>query len=324
MLKEEKIDLTISEEEPQPLKKLSGSVIDQPINTNSKLPTHWSELNDNEFLPAYPVINTIPSGFYDVVWNSGVQQFTLKNSKLNIDELFELPSKEIEEILTDIDNFWLNNERYKTYGFTHKRGILMYGEPGCGKSGLINLITKRLIKNNGLVININDENSMDGYLQIIPKLRNIEPNRPIIVIIEDIDGIAGTNSRDVSRVLNLLDGNKQISNVVYIATTNYPERLEERITNRPSRFDRRFKIDPPNREVRESYIKNKLTKEDLEKINIQEWLDETEGLSLSHLKELIISVIVTGREFNNVIGELNNLKIKPSVKYTSEVGFGKK
>jgi len=55
-------------------------------------------------------------------------------------------------------------------------------------------------------------------------------------------------------VLNLLDGVKQVDNIIYIATTNYPELLEERILNRPSRFDRRFHIGTPSAEVRKFYF----------------------------------------------------------------------
>jgi DNA topoisomerase IB len=60
---------------------------------------------------------------------------------------------------------------------------------------------------------------------------------------------------------------KQIEDVVYIATTNYPEKLQDRITNRPSRFDRRYKVELPNEEIRDAYIRHKLTDEDIEKID---------------------------------------------------------
>jgi SpoVK/Ycf46/Vps4 family AAA+-type ATPase len=97
----------------------------------------------------------------------------------------------------------------------------------------------------------------------------------LVVILEDIDSIAGESRSQTSRLLNILDGVKQIENVVYIATTNYPEKLEERITNRPSRFDRRYRVELPNEEIREAYIKHKLNDEDLAQINIKEWLTRT-------------------------------------------------
>ena len=47
---------------------------------------------------------------------------------------------------------------HREYNFVHKRGILMYGEPGCGKSGIIQLISKQLIENDGIILNIKDKN----------------------------------------------------------------------------------------------------------------------------------------------------------------------
>ena len=57
--------------------------------------------------------------------------------------------------------------------------------------------------------------------------------------------------------------------------------------------------------------------------DIEEWVKRTEGMSLSHLKEVLVSVIVMGRTFEETISNLEGLKIKPTVKTTSKVGFGK-
>jgi SpoVK/Ycf46/Vps4 family AAA+-type ATPase len=141
--------------------------------------------------------------------------------------------------------------------------------------------------------------------------------------LEDIDSIAGENNHSTSKLLNILDGVKQIEDVVYIATTNYPEKLQERITNRPSRFDRRYKVELPNDEIRRAYILHKLTENDLKNIDIDMWVDRTEGMSLSHLKEVIISTIVMGRDYEEVMDNLEGLKKAPSIKGSGKVGFGR-
>ena len=112
----------------------------------------------------------------------------------------------------------------------------MYGEPGCGKSGIIQLISQQLIEKDGIVINVKDEEDVDRFTSFIATFRKVEPTRPLVVLLEDIDSLAGENRYQTARLLNILDGVKQIEGVVYIATTNYPEKLQERITNRPSRF----------------------------------------------------------------------------------------
>ena len=265
----------------------------------------------------------LPSGFYEIGHEGQIGTF-MELKKVNTDELYQLPSPELTDIIEDIEKFWNRADRYKEYGFLHKRGILLYGEPGAGKSGIIQLCTKHLIeKMNGIVINLTNGDQIELYSKFISSLRTVEPNRPLIVILEDIDGIAGEGTWSTSMLLNLLDGVKQIDNVVYIATTNYPEKLQDRITNRPSRFDRRYKVELPNDEIREAYIRHKLTEEDIKGIDVQEWVKRTEGMSLSHLKEVVISTIVMGREFEEVMDNLEGLKKAPSIKGSGKVGFGK-
>ena len=292
---------------------------DRPVSNS---PTCWGSLQDEEFSPAFKSVPKVPAGIYEIVWNRQLSQHTLKKQPFKTDELYQLPSYEITDILKDIQNFWDRKDKYKEYNFVHKRGILMYGEPGCGKSGIIQLISQQLIDNDGIIINVKDHEDVEYFTDFIATFRKIEPNRPLIVLLEDIDSIAGDSSHQTSRLLNILDGVKQIEDVVYIATTNYPEKLQDRITNRPSRFDRRYKVELPNNEIREAYIRHKLNEDDIEGINIQEWVKRTEGMSLSHLKEVVISTIVMGREFEEVMDNLEGLKKAPSIKGSGRVGFG--
>jgi Cdc6-like AAA superfamily ATPase len=287
--------------------------------------TRWSVLQNDQFAPSFVSIPQIPSGLYEMKWSSPLQSWVVAKQELNIDELYELPSPEIESILNDIKIFWKKRETYKEYNFVHKRGILLYGDPGCGKSGIIQLCVKDLIENeNGIVVNIKEDEDFKAFVDFVPTIRSIEPDRALIVILEDIDSLAGEDRYSTTKLLNILDGVKQIENVVYIATTNYPEKLQERITNRPSRFDRRYEVQMPSDQIRESYIKNKLTKSDLKKIDLKKWVELTDGMSLSHLKELVISVVVMGKDFDESISTLNSMGEKPKVtsKKKSKLGFG--
>jgi len=290
---------------------------------NEVKPNIWGFLGNEEYMPSNNTVEKIPAGMYELQWNRQYSQITLKKQPFKTDELYHLPSFEIQDIIDDIKSFWDRKEKYKEYKFIHKRGILMYGEPGCGKSGIIQLIVNDLIIRDGIVINIKDNEEVERFLDFIPTFRNIEPNRPIIVILEDLDSIAGENSYSTSKLLNILDGVKQIEGVVYIATTNYPERLQERITNRPSRFDRRYKVEQPNDEIRRAYIINKLNDEDKKGVDVEMWVEKTKGMSLSHLKEVIISVIVMGKSFDETIETLQGMKKTPSIKGGGNVGFSR-
>lgn len=282
----------------------------------------WSIHGSNKYVPTMPTIDKIPAGFYEIKQSSQIGRY-LEKKNVNTDELYSLPNPELLDIINDIEKFWNRKEIYLNYGFLHKRGILMYGDPGNGKSGIIQLCSQYLIREKqGIIINISSADDISEYNEIIGPLRLIEKDRPLIVILEDIDAIVGEGSWAASLLLNLLDGVKQIDNVVYIATTNYPEKLEERISNRPSRFDRRYEIGMPESDVREAYFRNKLKSKDIKGIDIKDWIKRTEGMSLAHLKELIISVFALGNTFDDSLNRLNGMKIKPRIKNNGKsLGF---
>ena len=62
-----------------------------------------------------------------------------------------------------------------------------------------------------------------------------------------------------SELLQWLDGNHQVNKSINLASTNYPEKLDRRITSRPRRFDRILRIDNPNARLRAAYFARKLT-----------------------------------------------------------------
>lgn len=280
--------------------------------------SRWAVLPNHTYAPSYPVIQALPAGLYEISWNNSMASHVMTRKSISTDELLFLPGEEMTQILDDITKFWERRQTYLEYKFSHKRGILLYGQPGCGKSGIIQLCINHLITTqNGIVINVTDSNSLEFYIDFVENIRQIEPDRPIIVLLEDLDALAGESHHNTSMLLNVLDGIKQIDNVVYIATTNYPEKLEERITNRPSRFDVRFEIPLPDESIRKCFIEAKVKEKD---IDVDLWVKSTEGLSLAHVKELIISIMVLGNTFEDSISRIKGLKIKPK-RSSPKIGF---
>jgi len=177
----------------------------------------------------------------------------------------------------------------------------------------------------GIVFSLNGESAVSMFTGFAQIFRQIEPKRPLVVIIEDIDNIVTAGQGLLSSLLNVLDGVNQIENVCYLATTNYPERLQDRISNRPSRFDRVYEIPHPDAKVREFYIRHKLHESDIKTINMKQWVDETEGLSLSHIKELVVSTMILGKKFEDVMlhfGEMKRPKSSRSGSSSKGLGFG--
>jgi AAA family ATPase len=204
-------------------------------------------------------------------------------------------------VLKEIEEFWNNQDSYKTLGITHKRGILLYGPPGCGKSGILNAIINVAIQSNGIVIELTD--LVDHYADAIPWLRQIEADRLVVTIIEDIDDLANQYEEDL---LEIMDGHTSLGcGMLYIATTNDLEKVPDRIRNRPSRIDTLIEVPPPDFALRLEYLSKLLGKiVNLPETQLEEYATKTDGMSLADLKELVISLTVYKKDFDTTIARL--------------------
>jgi len=287
------------------------------INNNiSSTEVQWGIIEGNLFYPTTKTTKTLPSGNYELVYNRQINLYCLKYKKIITEKIFNLPNFIMEQILKDVESFWGNEKSYKKYEIIYKRGILLYGPPGCGKTCIIEYLSNQLIKKlNGIVIYINEPDSISNGISMIESIKKIEPNRKLICVFEDIDIFTTEKSWEKS-LISFLDGNTRTNNIISIATTNYPEKLKERISNRPSRFDRRYEIGIPSPTIRKYFIEQIIKKEDLNKIKINSWIKDTEGFTIDHLKELIISVFVLGHKYNNALEDIKNIKESGTIRPT--------
>lgn len=276
------------------------------------------------FSPCNETRHKVPAGVYRLGYSQSLGIYMAKNNTILSDKLLRLPIKECNEIIDDVRDFWKEDTKakFKEYNTVYKRGIIVYGPPGNGKSYMMQIIIDDLVKQNGVIITLDTVNCVEYFVSFAQKFRKIEPTRPLVVILEDIDNVIDAGTSVLSALMNILDGVNQIDNVVYLATTNYPEKLQERISNRPSRFDRVYLVDSPNREVREYFIRHKLHQADVDSLDMNKWLEATDGLSLSHIKELIVSVVILGKQFDDVIEHFESMKRPKNGRGTiNNVGF---
>lgn len=260
----------------------------------------WAQAGEN-FYPCKKALKELSPGQY-VIRYSQTEGLYFTKTKVNVDDLLELPDSATERVLADIQTFWGREPFFRKFGFLWKRGIFLWGPPGGGKTSCVQLLAQEIIRRGGISVYASSPATDAAGLAL---LREIEPERPIIVIMEDIDAIVQEYGE--ADLLALLDGELQIDNVVFIATTNYPERLDKRITNRPSRFDEIIKIGMPTAEARGMYLSSKHEELREDPDRLREWVEATDGFSVAHLKETISSVECLGRDFEETIKRLRTM-----------------
>lgn len=263
----------------------------------------WAVYGGRNYSACEKAVESLPPGQYTIDVNDNIGIFFRKED-INLDELMILPDSRSSEVIEEIQRFWTLEDKFREFGFLWKRGVMLWGPPGSGKTSTLQLISKNIVEAGGVSIYItNPELASRGLKQ----LRPVEPARPVVIMVEDIDAIVEEYGE--ADLLALMDGELQIDNVVFVATTNYPERLDKRFINRPSRFDIVKKIGMPSADARCVYLtaKNKRLAEEDNAAELAVWIDETKNFSIAHIKELIISVEVFGQSLDKASARLRKM-----------------
>jgi len=259
----------------------------------------WAQSGD-AFFPVSEVVSELPPGAYRC--RASQQGPFLEKMPIEIDSLLELPDSAVETLLAEFKKFWTLRNNFSDRGFTFKRGMLMWGPPGSGKTSAIWQMTQALVRlHRGIVVFVEDPNLASICVGL---LRRIEPERPMITIMEDLDALVQRHGDH--GFLALLDGETQISNVVHVATTNYPEYLDRRFVDRPSRFDTIMRVGMPSAQARRVYFKAK--EPSLDNATLDRWVKQTEDYSIAHLREVIIAIKCFDQDENAVFERLDSMR----------------
>lgn len=275
--------------------------------------SQWRILPNNCFAPVGRTTPNITPGSYFAYFDDNYGP-TLKKINIVMDDIVKLSDSTSDYVLRTIQTFWSKKKKFEDMGQVFKRGVLLYGPPGSGKTVTIGMLSKDVINQGGIVVFVSSPHTASQCLAIV---REVQPDIPVVCVYEDVDEIIQQYGEH--DVLALLDGEKQISNVVNVLTTNYPSKLAARIINRPSRVDEVIKIDYPNAKIRREY----LSYLGVGKLNITTWVQKTKNLTLAHLRELVVAVHCLGRSFEETVDRLQKMskKIKDEEELNGGVGF---
>lgn len=216
-----------------------------------------------------------------------------------------------QEVTDKVECFFRNLYVYAEEGIeVAKRGILLYGQAGGGKTTIINKVANEYVKDGKTAVVVWTTDKFEAYqVKDFIKAFTYEGVEKIILIVEDIGGteIAAPGAmRSDASLLSLLDNQEKTFRIptLILATTNYPENFMGNLVNRPQRFDDKIKVSPPNGEARAALLKffgrTRATEAAIEMIKNK----KCEGFTPAHIKEAIIRHRIYEKPLETVIKEM--------------------
>merc|ERR1712187_673403 len=165
---------------------------------------------------------------------------------------------QIQEIKEAVEMPLTHPELYEDIGIRPPKGVILYGEPGTGKTLLAKAVANQT---SATFLRVTGSELIQKYLGDGPKLvrelfRVAEEMSPTIVFIDEIDAVgtkrydsSSGGTREIQRtmleLLNQMDGFDALSEVKVIMATNRIESLDPALL-RPGRIDRKIEFPLPD------------------------------------------------------------------------------
>jgi ATPase family associated with various cellular activities (AAA) len=220
-----------------------------------------------------------------------------------------LPDATFADLRRQVVGVALNRDRLRASGQHLKRGLLLHGPPGVGKTHTVRYLIGEL--GDTTVIQLSGD-TLPAIKQACSIARSLEP---AMIVVEDVDLIAehrdlyGGESPLLFTLLNEMDGLAEDADVVFLLTTNRADLLEPALAARPGRVDQAVHIDLPDRDSRLRLVQLYCRGLDLDTSRLDDVLDRTDGVTASFLKELLRRSAVVAGERDGRPGSTEALRV---------------
>lgn len=168
-----------------------------------------------------------------------------------------------------------------------KRGVLLHGPPGTGKTHTVRYLLGQLP---GVTVVVLTGAALNRIAAACSVARALQPS---MVVVEDVDLIAeqresrGGQHPLLFQLLNEMDGLGEDVDVAFLLTTNRADLLEPALAQRPGRVDHAAELPLPDADARRRLMRLYQHELVLELTSPEDVVGRTEGVTASFLKELL-------------------------------------
>lgn len=208
-----------------------------------------------------------------------------------------LPDGVRQLIQNAVVGFYSHRDVLQGLGIDLKRGILLHGPPGTGKTSIALYLAGLLPQFTVCFVS--------GERLLYPReiCRVARYLQPAMVVFEDIDLIATARDANglatvLGELMNQIDGCEPNDQVLFLMNTNSLERLESAVRNRPGRVDQIVEIPLPDREARHRLIAHFARNLRLDVADLDAVVAATAGMTPAMLKEIVKRAAVSAVEAN--------------------------